>query len=293
MTSPALRRRALLWLLFSSVCFGAMAFAAKAAAREISGAQIAVVRFAVMLVPILLVPRWWRDAFTWTRRDLLLYRGVFGGVAVLLYFLTIEKIPVGIATLLNYTAPVWSVGFAAWFLGERVRWGLVPPALAAFAGVVLVVLGRPAHAPTLIGNPWVLVDAISAVLSGAAVTAIRAARRSESSWAIFASFSICGLVAALPLAVGSWRTPSPVAWFWLVLVGLTSVGAQLSMTHAYKWATNLEAGALSQLAVVIALALGAWLLDEPLTPMAIVGAILALAGVLAVVWIQSTPRAVE
>ena len=102
MTSPALRRRALLWLLFSSVCFGAMAFAAKAAAREISGAQIAVVRFAVMLVPILLVPRWWRDAFTWTRRDLLLYRGVFGGVAVLLYFLTIEKIPVGIATLLNY-----------------------------------------------------------------------------------------------------------------------------------------------------------------------------------------------
>jgi drug/metabolite transporter (DMT)-like permease len=291
--SPPLRRRALIWLLFSSVCFGAMAFAAKEAARELSGSQIAVVRFAVMLLPILLWPRWWRAAVTWTRKDLLLYRGIFGGVAVLLYFLTIEKIPVGIATLLNYTSPLWSVAFAALFLAERVRWALVPPALAAFAGVVLVVLGRPADAPTLVGNPWVLVGAISAVLSGAAVTAIRAARRTEGSWAIFASFSLFGLLAALPLAWGSWRNPSAEAWFWLILVGLTSVGAQLSMTHAYKWATNLEAGALAQLAVVITLVLGAWLLDEPLTPVAIVGAILAVGGVLAVVWLQRTPRAVE
>ena len=36
-------------------------------------------------------------------------RGVFGGIAVLLYFTCIEKIGVGIATLLNYTAPVWSM----------------------------------------------------------------------------------------------------------------------------------------------------------------------------------------
>ena len=39
----------------------------------------------------------------------LLYRGVFGGVAVLLYFLAIEHMPVGMATLLNYSSPIWSV----------------------------------------------------------------------------------------------------------------------------------------------------------------------------------------
>jgi drug/metabolite transporter (DMT)-like permease len=288
-----MRRQALLWLLFSSVCFGAMAFAAKLAAREVSGAQVAVVRFAIMLLPVALWPPLWRAAFTWTRKDLLLYRGIFGGVAVLLYFVAIERIPVGIATLLNYTSPVWSVGFAALFLGERVRWALVPPALAAFCGVAMVVFGRPADAPSLLTSPWVLLGFVSALLSGAAVTAIRAARRTEGSWAIFTSFSVFGLLAALPVAWGHWKPPSTAGWFWLGVVGLTSVGAQLAMTHAYKWATNLEAGALAQLAVVITLALGAWALDEPLTPLATFGAAVTVGGVLAVVWIQSTPRAVE
>src|ERR1041384_6132194 len=36
-----------------------------------------------------------RRALTWQRRDLLFYRGFFGGVAVLLYFLAIDHIPVG------------------------------------------------------------------------------------------------------------------------------------------------------------------------------------------------------
>ena len=35
----------------------------------------------------------------------LLLRGAYGGAAVLFYFLGIAHLPVGIATLLNYTAP--------------------------------------------------------------------------------------------------------------------------------------------------------------------------------------------
>jgi drug/metabolite transporter (DMT)-like permease len=53
---------------------------------------------------------------------LLLAYGV-GGVAMVqfLYFVAIDRLPVGIALLLEYTAPVWIVLFAAVVLRERVR----------------------------------------------------------------------------------------------------------------------------------------------------------------------------
>jgi hypothetical protein len=67
--------------------------------------------------------------------DLLIYRGVFGGLAVLLYFLAIAHIPVGLATLLIYTAPVWSATFAALFIDEPVDLLLLLPMVRGQGGV--------------------------------------------------------------------------------------------------------------------------------------------------------------
>ncbi len=98
---PVPARRPLVLIAVSAVCFALMAFAAKLASARLPGDQIAFVRFALMLLPLLL-PRVARRAFVAQRLDLLAYRGTFGGVAVLLYFLALAHIPVGIATLLNY-----------------------------------------------------------------------------------------------------------------------------------------------------------------------------------------------
>lgn len=111
------RRRALALLVASATLFGAMAFVVKLTSGNLPGAQIAMVRFAVHLIPILLIPPLFRASLHFGRLDLLFYRGFFGGLAVLLYFVTIEHIPVGQATLLNYTAPVFSGMFAALFIG--------------------------------------------------------------------------------------------------------------------------------------------------------------------------------
>lgn len=290
------RRRALWFLALSAVCFGLMAFAARLAATRLGGPQIATVRFLVMLAPVVAVPRLWRRATDVHRLDLLLYRGVFGGIAVLLYFFAIEHIGAGLATLINYTSPVWSVLFASWFLGEQVRRALLVPLVLTLAGVGLVTHGALAVAPPAAAGEvgfWGLMAFISAVLSGAAVTAIRAARRTETSWSIYASLSVFGLLTTVPFTLAAWKTPTPREWLYLVAVGATSVGAQILMTHAYRWATNLEAGVLAQIAVVLAMALGAAFLGEPLTWMTLLGSGLTMGGVLLVVWLQRPPRAVE
>lgn len=294
-----MRRGPLLIITASAVFFAVMAFAAKLAAVRLSGSEIAFMRFAVMLVPLVAVPRLARHALDFQRLDLLVYRGVFGGTAVLLYFLALAHIPVGMATLLNYTSPVFSVAFAALFLGERVDRRLLAPLAAALSGMALAagggasVSGSSAGGSLLHFSLWEAVGIASAVLSGAALAAIRAARRTEGSWSIYGSFSLCGLLATAPFALPGFQRPTAREWGLLAAVGLCSVIAQLLMTYAYRWVTNLQAGVISQLTVVLSILLGAVFLGDRLTAVQTVGSLLTLGGVMGVVWLQATPRAVE
>jgi drug/metabolite transporter (DMT)-like permease len=288
--APVPPRRALFLMALSAFFFGVMAFVAKLAARGLSGGEVAFFRFVFMTLPLLVVPSAARKAVTFQRLDLLFYRGFFGGTAVLLYFLALAHIPVGIATLLNYSSPVFSVAFAAGFLGERVHPRLLLPAAAALVGLVLSAGGGGGG---IRFGRWEAVGLTSAVLSGAAVAAIRAARRTEGSWAVFGSFTLFGLLASAPFGIVGFRPPSLREWLLLAIVGACSVAAQLLMTYSYRWVTNLQAGVLYQLTVVLSLALGVLFLGDRLFPLQILGVLLTLSGVVGVIWLQETPRAVE
>jgi len=280
-------------LLLSALSFSAMAFAAKVAARTLPGDQIAFLRFVLMLAPFAASPALARQAATYRRLDLLVYRGLFGGTAVLLYFLAIAKIPVGLAVLLNSTSPIWAVLFAALFLGERTRPRLIGPLLLALGGVALASGALVERAGPLRVGLWEGVALVSAVLSGAAVASVRAARRTESSWSIYGSFTVCGALVTAPFALSGFVRPDAAGWALLAVVGASSVAAQLLMTYAYRWVTNLQAGVILQLNVLVTLALGVVLLGERLAPSQWVGSALVVSGVMGVVWLQAPPRAVE
>jgi drug/metabolite transporter (DMT)-like permease len=202
---------------------------------------------------------------------------VFGGVAVLLYFLAIEALPSGTATLLNYTAPVFTAVFAGTFLRERLP-ALCYGAMAiAGAGVVMVVVGQGKVLGGAYG--WQLVALVSAVASGAAVTSIRAARRTDGPWEVFTAFCVIGALCTLPHAVLHWNRPTAIEWEWLVAVGVLSVIAQVLMTYALGAVEAAVSGIIAQIAVVTAMLLGHFVDAEPLTALSVVGAALTLAGV--------------
>src|SRR2546428_2765655 len=125
----------------------------------------------------------------------------------MLYFRAIEHTSAGIATLLNYTAPIWSGLFSALFIGERVSAKVLLPLPFALAGIYLVVHGEP-----LGFGRWEIAGLCSALATGAAVTAMRAARRVENSWSVYASFCFFGFVVNAPLAVRPWKMPPRVDW---------------------------------------------------------------------------------
>ncbi|HEX7828317.1 MAG TPA: EamA family transporter [Thermoanaerobaculia bacterium] len=289
---PRLRptERALLLMILSAVLFGAMAFYAKLASARLSGSQVAMIRFAVGLTPALLIPRFRRSAFTFQRWDLLLYRGFFGGLAVLCYFVAIEHIHVGVATLLNYTAPLFSGIFSVVFLREQISPKVLLPVPIALAGVFLVVHANARPGDVLGFGIWELVGFASAMLSGAAVTAMRAARQGENSWAVYTSFCLLGTLLTAPPAIATWKMPVGDEWVSLAATSLFAIGAQLLLTFSLRWVDAMTVGVISQLAVVVAMILGVTLLHEHLSAMSITGAALTIGGVVGVVYITSLAK---
>jgi drug/metabolite transporter (DMT)-like permease len=283
-------RRALLLMVGSAMLFGAMAFAAKLASARLSGPQVAMIRFAVGLTPALLIPRFRRSAFTFQRLDLLFYRGFFGGVAVLCYFIAIAKISVGVATLLNYTSPVFSGLFSMLFLREHISPKVLIPMPIALTGVFLVVHAN-AHPGDILGfGVWELVGLASALSSGVAVTAMRAARRGENSWAVYTSFCLLGTIVTAPFGIATWKTPHGGEWIALAATSLFAIGAQLLLTFSLRWVDAMTVGVISQLAVLTSMALGATFLSEAITPMAALGSMLAISGVVGVVYVTSLAK---
>ena len=275
-------------MAIAATSFGFMAFCAKLASRNLSGPEVAFVRMAVGLLPCLLIPRYRYAAMHFQRLDLIMYRGIFGGLAVMLYFLAIQHTSAGLATLLNYTAPIWSGTFSLLFISERISPRVLLPLPVALLGIYLVV-----HGSSFAVSIWLLLGLLSAVFSGAAVTAMRAARRGENSWSVYASFCFFGMLVNLPLAIYSWRTPQGVDWITLGLTAIFAMIAQLLMTFSLRWVDAMTVGVISQLAVLISMALGAVFAGEVITGMSAIGSALTIAGVIGVTYVTTLGKSAD
>ena len=177
-------RRGALIMTVAALQFSAMALFAKAASAHLSGPQVAWLRFALGL-PLVVVPLMRGQRLRPVDYRSLFLRGLFGSFAVLTYFLAIAHLPVGIATLLNNSSPLFVALFSFLFLreplGRNTLWALGVTSV----GVALVALGgaQSAGAGRVSGGTvgWVLVGMVSAVMSGGAVTTIRSMRQREGS----------------------------------------------------------------------------------------------------------------
>ncbi len=273
--SDALRARARGLLFGSSVCFGLSAVLVRLATRAgMNGGQVTLVRFSVGLAAILGVFAARPGTFRPVKRWLLVSRGAFGAVAALLYFLAIERIPAGEATLLNNTFPIWAVLLSLFLLDERPTIHLVVALAVASAGVFLVLGGGEVRFGLGTGEVLAIVSAIT---GGAAVTSMRALRATDNAPTIFFAFTIGGVLVAAPYAAGTWPA-APLPYLAALGVGVAAFFAQLLMTEAYG-ALSVPEAALWQQLTPIASYLWALTLGEGIGWSTAGGVLLGVAGV--------------
>jgi len=265
-------------LFAAGLLFGLMAALARLGSRGgggFSAAQMSTVRFAVGIALTLGLFRLRPGTFRPVRHRLLVTRGALGGVAVLLYFVALARIPAGEATLLNNTFPVIATILSFYTLGERPTVHLAVALAVVTAGVFLVVGPGSGSLGLGVGE---LAGIASAFLGAGAVTSIRALRATDNAPTIFFAFCVGGLAVSLPFSLGAWPGGA-LAWGLAVAVGVLSFFAQILMTHAYGALTVAEAALWQQLTPVASYLWALGILDERLSALAVLGVLLGAAGV--------------
>ena len=141
-------------------------------------------------------------------------RGMLLAVSLLTGFYSIAELPVAIATILFFVAPIFATVLAIPIMGERVGPRRAAAIAAGFIGTLIIL--RPGVGEVDIA---MLAAVGSAVAFALALLVGRKASRVDGSEAVFVSSSILLALATLPPALLHWSLPGE-AWQWAILAGI-------------------------------------------------------------------------
>ncbi len=256
-------------LYASCFFFAAMALSVKLCTQpsdllgEHSMPPVQVVFFRSFLCLLILLPSLLRDLKTHPVRrhhlKPLFLRSLAGGLAMIAYFSAISRLPLATAVLLNYTSPLWAGLFAFVFLSEALSAGLLLAYPLALTGVLMVV-GGPGVSDDL---PAVGLGLASAVMAGAAYTALRGLRGTPAS-IVVTGLCLVSCIAVAPVCYANYVPPSATEWMLLWGCGLASAGAQVLMTLGFRTTKTAAASTIGLTTVAISGLLSCLLLGEML-----------------------------
>ena len=210
---------------------------------------------ALVLIPVCLARGYLRPGHITVRQALL---AVAGGVAIvanwLLLFSAYEGASISIATAVYNTQPFMLVALGALFLGERITAAKVAWLLLAFAGMLLIVQGKPgggaAHGNYLAGIGL----ALGAAFFYALAALIAKQLKGVAPHLIAMIHVLVGSVMLLPLALRTDLPSGALPWGTLATMGFVHTGLMYILLYGaiQKLPTHLT-GALSFIYPIVAI----------------------------------------
>jgi len=257
----------------SGLCFVLVAVLVRWVGTDLSAPQAAFIRYlfgTLMLAPIFF--RMVRKELRVHAPGLMVVRGVAHGLAVILWFFAMARIPMAEVTAIGYLTPVVVTVAAAVFLGERLQARRMTAVIIGFIGVLVIL--RPGFQELSVGQ---LAQLATTPLFAASFILTKKLTSTDSNTVIVAVLSlVCTLTLFLPAAF-SW---SPVSLREYVLLFLTAGFATLghfTLTHAFRCAPIAALQPVSYLQLIWATLLGVMLFGDLIDIYVVIGgAILVL-----------------
>ena len=204
----------------------------------------------------------------------LVARGVAGAIALILFFNTLQRIPLATAATVQYTAPIFTAILGVFVVKERVRpWQWVFFGLS-FGGV-LVIEGVETDVDTF----YLWLGVLSSVFSGIAYTIVRKLNTKEHPLVIIFYFPLIALPVAGIYSLFNWVQPEGWDWALLLLVGVLTQLGQYYMTMSYQTEEISKVANLNYIGIIYALFLGYFLFGELFNLWSYIGMALVLLGV--------------
>lgn len=194
----------------------------------------------------------------------LLIRGFAGVVGLSLFFFTINKLPLALASILQYLSPIFTVLFAVFILKERVfklQWLFI---LFAFLGIVI--LGYSNLAGHLnFDMTWFTLGLVSAFFSSVAYLAIVKLKPTDEPITIVLYFPMIATPIMLVWCIFDHVWPQGWEWLMLLGIGIFTQIAQIFMTRALHESDTSLVVPFQYLGAIYAFLIGLFIFDEQLS----------------------------
>lgn len=270
--------RGLRYMAAAGFFFSIMSLLVKLAGERLPSQEVVLARSVVMAVLSAAALRHAGVALWGRRRRLLVTRGTLGLAALLCFYFALIHLPLGDATVIQYTNPAFTGLFAVWVLGEAMTAGELACMLVSLAGVVLI--ARPSFlfgaATSRLPLLAVGIALAGAVFSGAAYTVVRKLGATEPPLVIVFYFALVSVAGSLPLLGAGALWPTPREWLLLLGVGVSTQVAQLYMTRGLGMERAGRAMSVAYVQVLFATLWGVIFFDERPDAWAAAGALLVL-----------------
>ena len=223
------RSLSVLLMILSGVCFVAMHGAAKYLADEVHIFEIVFLRCA--LVVVILSPFLFKEGkkslFTKQPKNQI-YRIVTNSIAILLFFYGLSISPLSLATVLNFTAPIFTVIFAVIFLKEKLTTHRLISLLLGFIGVMCVLR------PDLSLNLGGLLVLLSSLVWASSLIFIKKLTKTDSAVTISLYAGVGMMPATFAAAYPYLEKINFVQFLFILFIAVSGTTVQTLLNSALK-----------------------------------------------------------
>lgn len=276
-------------MIVSSVMFTVMSALIKEVAH-VSSYKTSFFRFMVGLALLSTGAMFGRIKLNFVHAPYLFCRGLFGGFAVFIFYLSIAKIGLGKGTVINHAYPIFASLIGAFVLKERIGFFKASSIFAAFIGIYLLTVekGKGLSFLSTFG-PYELIAVSGALLAGIAIVFVKLLHQTDSTYSIFFAQCLVGLWLMIIPANATKEDLSFHDAQILILIGLSATAAQLLMTEGFKYLSVSVGAILGMLIPVMNLFVGVIVYNEPVTGRSLIGSIIVIAACTAVLLKSEKP----
>ena len=248
----------ILWMVATTVLFVIVTAVVRYLGSEMHPVQAAFLRYAfgvALIIPFCLRTSLFRIPFA--RWRLHAFRGVAHGIAIMLWFFAMMRLPIAEVTALSFMTPVFIIIGASVFLKEHFyRHRAIAVALGIAGGLIIL---QPGFRVIDLGA---IAQLVAAPLFAVSMLIAKNLTRNESNGHILLMLSVfCTLTLTLP-AIAIWRQPTLEELSWLFLCAVFATAGHYCMTRAFRSAEISALQPITFLQLVWATLMGLFLFGE-------------------------------
>lgn len=209
-----------------------------------------------------------------TNRKILFIRGLAGALALMMFFTTLQEIPLASAVTLMFLGPIFTAILGIWIVKEKVSNAQWLFFAISFAGIVMI-----KGFDTRISIEMALLGIGAAFFSGVAYNMIRKLKTSEHPLVIIFYFPLVTLPIVGVYSMFNWVMPHGIEWLLLLGVGVLTQFAQYFMTRSYQSEELAKVANINFIGILYALGFGYAFFHESFNLLTYLGMTAVMVGV--------------